>query len=245
MEWSGADGVLGYYDKEAKQDMVIGDNFKFLLLDSLSTITGYHKPSNSGIVSNEVRDTRKDEMHVRAFKGGPIAQGHYQDIKDRVKAAGGKFTTSLYVGYMDTKGLAIGCIQLTGAALSAWMDFSKEHRAQLDSHGVQINGVVEGQNGSIKYKVPKFGLMSIKPETNQAAIDLDAKLQEYLNGYLSRTKADDTNQDTRTEDYSQERDQSHEYGDEDIDDDYSRNQSKPTLTQPIGGVNLADDDIPF
>lgn len=69
-EWAGGDeGGIKHYDKEAKADVKVALPFTFLLLDELSTVKGWHEPSESGIYANEVRDTRQDALVVRAFKG--------------------------------------------------------------------------------------------------------------------------------------------------------------------------------
>lgn len=240
MEWSGSEGNLKYYDKALERDIIIGSTFPFLLLDTLATIKGWHDPSQSGIVSNEVRKTGSDIMTVRSFKGGPIAEGLYADIKDRVKAAGGKFTTNLYVGYKETaqSELKIGSIQLKGAALSEWMEFSKKHYKELNNHAVQIKGFREGTKGSIKYKVPNFELLTVTEDTNSQALALDGVLQEYLSGYLASTKTKRGGDETQAgyQEYQQNR--------QEAEDFYrSENESRPSVAPDLDDVS--DEDCPF
>lgn len=209
LEWSGQKGTLKYYDKTTKEEVEISGKFTFLLLDSLSSIKGWHESSESKIFSNEVRDTRADRFLVKSFKGGTIAEGFYADIKDRVKAAGGKFTQNLYIAFKDGDALKIGTISFSGAALMEWMDFSKGNRQALLTEAIQIDGTKEGKKGSVKFKVPTFATIGVSPETNEQAVALDKELQEYLKGYLAQKKTEQA-APSRNE-YGAD----HSYGDED------------------------------
>lgn len=185
-EWGGASGTVKYYDKDKKETVDIGSDFTFILLDELSTVKGWHDSSQSGIYANEVRNTRENELTVKAFKGGVLAQGLYKDIKDKVNAFGGKFTTNCYIAYKDGGTLKIGSLQLAGAALNEWVEFKKEHKGDIYTSSVRINGSKDGKKGSVKFKTPKFSVGTITEETDEAACLLDRELQEYLNGYMAR-----------------------------------------------------------
>jgi hypothetical protein len=187
-EWKSNKGLVQYYDKAAERNVEIGDDFTFLLLDELATIKGWHDASQSGIYANEVRDTRKTPFVVKAFKApGPLAEGLYQAIRDRVQAVGGRFHANLYIAFKNgVDGLSIGSIRFRGAALGAWFEFRKAHRNELTSKAVRIHGVTEGQKGGVKFKLPKFHLADVSPETDKAAVALDVELQKYLDAYLAR-----------------------------------------------------------
>jgi hypothetical protein len=201
-EVNGQNGEVFFYDKEKKEKVPVSTPFGFILLDETSVIKGWHEPSESGIISNEVRDTRNEVFVVRSFKGGEIASGHYNFIKDKVAASGGSYNANLYIAFKGESGkLEIGSLMLKGAALSAWFDFRKEARKQtvevdgkkvsaLYAKALVIKGWEDGKKGSIKFKKPVFALSEIKPETNLQAIDLDKQLQEYLTEYFRRTKAE-------------------------------------------------------
>ena len=75
-----------------------------MLLDQLGGVRGWHEASESGIYSNEVKDTRQDMLVVKAFKGGILAEGIYKDIKDRVNALGGQFVANCYLAFKDDAG---------------------------------------------------------------------------------------------------------------------------------------------
>ncbi len=188
-EWKSNKGLIQYYDKQAERNVEIGDDFTFLLLDELATIKGWHDPSQSGIYANEVRDTRKTPFVVKAFKSpGPLAEGLYQAIRDRVKAVGGRFHSNLYIAFKNgEEGLSIGSLRLRGSALGAWFEFRKAHRNELTNKAVRIQGFTEGSKGGVKFKTPTFKLADVSPETDKQAVALDVELQKFLDGYLART----------------------------------------------------------
>lgn len=203
-EWNGENGVVKYYDKETKKSVAVGDNFTFILLDELGCVKGWHDASESGIHSNEVKDTRAETLVVKSFKGGILAEGLYKDIRDRVAAAGGQFVANCYIAFRNGEELVLGSIQFKGAALGSWMEFQKANRSEVYKKAVQIKGSVEGKKGRIVFKTPIFHLRDISEETNQEAVALDAALQEYLKGYFARTRVEQTEKVTQYEDYSQD-----------------------------------------
>jgi hypothetical protein len=191
-EWDGSSGNVRYYDKAEKVNVVVPDRFTFMLLDQLALIKGWHDASESGIYSNEVKDTRSEPFVVKAFKlKEPLAEGFYKNIRDRVIAQGGHFTTNCYIAFKNGgDDLDIGSIQFKGAALSAWMEFAKEHRSDLFDKAIRIDGADQGKKGTITFYTPKFSLIAASPEGNAQAVELDKELQEYLKGYFSRTRVE-------------------------------------------------------
>ena len=199
-------------------------DFSFLLLDQLGTIKGWHEPSSSGIYANEVRDTRKDLLTVKAFKGGVLAEGLYKAIKDRVHTVGGQFVANCYIAFKDGGGLTIGAIGFKGAALRTWMEFTKVHRTDLYSTAIVIRGFTEGKKGRITYRMPQLDVKDISEPSNIAAMKLDERLQEYLTGYFARTQRD------QVEDSQEAHEQEEPANLPPPDDEY---------------VHAPDDDIPF
>jgi hypothetical protein len=202
-EWAGGEdaGFPRWYNKDTKADVAVALPFTFLFLDEVSTIKGYHKRSKSSIYANEIRDTRQEVLVVKSFKGGEIASGLYQDIKDKVKVAGGGFCWSVYLAYKDEHGqLAIGNFAMRGASLGAWMDFKKDCPSKKDESGksvpafyvdaVQITGYVDDKTGDNDFRRPVFGLKPTSPETNAAAVALDKQLQQFLADYFKQPKAE-------------------------------------------------------
>lgn len=221
-KWNGEKGNLRYYDKELKENVEVALPFEFILLDRLSSITGWHNNSESGIVSNEVRDTRNETLIVRAFKQKEsIAEGFYGDIRDKVKANGGKFTIMAYFAFTDDSGeIAIGSLAMHGAAMSAWIEFENDKavKPELYKRGIRIASTKEGSKGTgknkIEWKSPVFELIDLPREVNDSATEKDRELQKYFASYFKRAKVeqasefehDDINQElsTKPEDENQD-----------------------------------------
>lgn len=198
-EWNGEKGNLRFYDKEAQQNIEVDLPFQFVLLDRLLTITGWHNNSEAGIFSNEIRDTRSETLLVKSFKmKEPIAEGFYGDIKDKVKANGGKFTINAYIAFTDESGLlALGSFRMHGAAMSAWIEFENDKivRPNLYKKGIKIASTSHGEKGSGKNKIvweaPVFEIVDVPEAVNTDATELDSgKLQPYLKNYFKRSRVE-------------------------------------------------------
>jgi hypothetical protein len=188
-EWDGDKGQVRYYDKALEKKVELGMKFKFLFLDQLASVKGWHDASESGIYSNEVKSINDDILVVKSFKGGEIAKGLYKEIREKAIAAGGHYSASIYIGYMgEDKKLALGNIQFKGAALNAWVDFAKANKANLYKMAIKIVGLTEGIKGKIKYQMPIFELEAISAEADKSAVELDKILQEHLEKYLTKNK---------------------------------------------------------
>ena len=204
-EWAGGSdgGVVRYYDKEAGKQVEVGEKFAFLLLDELASVKGWHDASDSGIYSNEVRDTRQDVLVVKSFKGGELASGLYAQIRDRVGNLGGHFHGSCYIAYKDGDQYKLGNIGFKGAALMTWMAFKKQAgrkdgRPAYYVDAVRINGYEEGTKGRVTYRVPKFSLAPASEEANAQAVALDKELQSFLSEYLKRGRVEQAETSKRT-----------------------------------------------
>jgi hypothetical protein len=189
-EWNGEKGGIRYYDREAKQNIDVPLPFQYLLLEELATLRGWHDASNSAIHSNEVRDTTLEPFVAKAFKGGTLVEGKYRDIKTAINAAGGSYVASCYLAYKDGKDYKLGNLQLKGAALGAWMDFRKLHRAHLYTKAIKIEDFAEGKKGRVVFRVPIFTLSEVSVEADAKAKALDEELQAYLAIYFQRNRRD-------------------------------------------------------
>lgn len=196
-EWNGETGHPRYYDKELKANVDLTLPFEFILLDRLCTITGWHNPTEAGIFSNEIRDTRDEPLIVRSFKMlEPIAEGFYADIKDKVKANGGKFTINMYIAYAPEVGkLELGSFRIHGAAMSAWFDFEndKENRPLIYKKGIRIASTLHGEKGSgkkkIEWEAPVFEFYDLEEDEAVSALAIDRDiLQPYLTNYFARSR---------------------------------------------------------
>lgn len=229
-EWNGEHGWVRYYDKDKKETIDVPLPFKFLLLDELGSVRGWHDASKSGIYSNEVRDTRTDVLVVKSFKHGTLAEGLYKDIKDRVNTLGGQFVANCYIAFKDNGELKIASLRFKGAALGAWMEFRKANRSALYEDAVEISGFTEGKKGRITYRMPAFSTCDVSAETNSAAVALDEELQEWLTAYFNR-RTDDRTDTTAPAD---------EQDGEATPEAYAHAVAPDTYADPITA-----DDIPF
>jgi len=196
-EWAGGSdgGAFTYYDKNIRgaddkqgANVLVKLPFAFIVLDELSTIRGWCDATESGIFANEVRDTVAEPFVVKSFDGPVIAEGFYRDIRDRVAAAGGRFTANIYIAYKDVDKLKIGAVQFHGAALNAWVEFRKTAGAAIYSKAVRVASFKEGKKGSIVFRTPVFGLLDCSKEADDAAGLLQEELKKYHAEYFSRTK---------------------------------------------------------
>jgi hypothetical protein len=226
-EWNGEHGTIRYYDKEKKETIDVGSDFTFLLLDQVGSVRGWHDSSDSGIYSNEVKDTTQDVLVVKSFKGGTLAEGLYRDIKDRVGSMGGQFVANCYIAFKNNGTLAIGSLRLKGAALFAWSEFKRKNRDDIFSKAIRIKGFTEGKKGKITYRVPVLLLKDVDANTNAAAEVLDKELQKFFAGYLKRPRREQADAP-----HNADQEASGVTYDDDPDDE--------PFNEP-----LTDDDIPF
>lgn len=201
-EWAGGNegGFVRWYNKDTKQYVKCEAPFTFLVLDELSTVKGWHEPSESSIYANEVRDLSQEALVVKSFKGGELATGLYTSIKDRIVAKGGHYHGSVYVAYKEGGELRIGNLGLKGAAVGAWMEFKKGAGSKKDANGksvrayfvdaVTITGYEEAKKGGTTFRIPKFRLQTVAEDTNKQAVALDAELQAFFADYFKRPKAE-------------------------------------------------------
>lgn len=211
-EWDSDNSCVKYYDKVEKKSVSVKLPFTFLVLDQTASITGWHESSTSGIYSNEVRSTKANSLLVRSFKGGTIAQGIYQDIKEKVKSSGGKFTTNVYIAYKDGSEYKIGAIMFKGASLQSWSDFCKAHRSSLDTDAIQIASFETGKKGKVTYTTPTFKVIKASEEAQAKAIELDKVLQEYFNEYMGRPIVEEAKSTTSAPSESEAKDMLAQHG---------------------------------
>lgn len=176
-------GQFFFYDKENEQQIEVPIPFYFVVLDELATISGYNKKNDCGIYSNEVHRTTDEILRVKTFKGGESIVGFYNDIKDNVKALGGKYTKSVYAllikGEKETE---LVNFKFRGAAFSAWLD----KKVNSENSVVGITGLTEEKNGNTTYQVPVFKAFKLTSDLNQKAIDVDKELQKFLKEYKAQ-----------------------------------------------------------
>ena len=184
IEFKGSTGKFQYWDKATESNIEIPLNkIGFIVLDELNTITGYHAQAEAGIYSNEISDLSHEVLTVKVFKTNVQITGLYKDIKDNVKAIGGKFTKSVYATLITGKdSLELVNFKMSGGAFMGWL----EKHVNLYKQGVKVTGLKDAQQGSIKFKVPVFEGFDMPENLRLKAIELDKELQEYLKQYKSK-----------------------------------------------------------
>ena len=176
-------GYFSYYDKETEKEVVIPTPFYFIVLDELSTISGYNKKHDCGIYSNEVHRLKDEILRVKTFKGGESITGLYADVRDSIIALGGKFTKSVYAMLIiPEKEPELVNFKFRGAAFSAWI----EKKMNTDNCTVGVVDFKEEKNGNTIYNVPVLHAYKLDPALNQLATEMDVILQEYLKEYKSQ-----------------------------------------------------------
>ena len=192
IEWNGGDGKFYYYDKEKQEKVDMPKKFQVVGLDELATIKGYDERASSGVYANEVKDTTKEVLTVKNFKGDTLAKGLYQAIKGNL--SGGKYTKSIYAALVEKDG-SVDLINLSikGSALSPWID------AKINISGGFVitcgTNPEEKKKGRTVYYEPTF---EVKPlpegEIRDTVVQLDAEvLQPYLKQYLSQPAQEENN----------------------------------------------------
>lgn len=198
LSWDGDKGLgLKKYNKETKTNEIIKLPFKFLVLDRLTTVTGYNEPEKIGYYSNEVRKLT-DKLVVRS-KNGIEAEGTWEEVKQKLGSKGADYAQSVYIAYYEGKTLTLGNIKMKGAALGTWFTFCKENNVM--SIGVTLKESKAAKKGRTEYFEPVFSKLEIKPETDNAAKEIDKVLQEYLTGYLqgNHTTVEQSKTETKAE----------------------------------------------
>jgi hypothetical protein len=206
-EWSGEEGLVKYYDKEKKEQIKLGLPFQFLVLDALSTISGYSDADKSGYWSNEIRDLKTELFVVRTKKGKQF-EGTYAQLPS-AGLVGVKYAQSVYIAFKDENGISqIGNIKMMGSSLGAWIDFRK--KAKIFDLAITITGSVKAKKGSTVYFVPTFETSEPSSNDNSIAVDLDKELQIYLKAYFAKNKESHTEEMVAEQDLGKAIEAAHE-----------------------------------
>lgn len=184
-------GTIQFYDKDKQERISIPYPFGFIELDQLHTVTGWSDQDQSGVWSNEIKSLRED-LTVRTKRGVKYVGPYKSDQGiNQVASFGGRYTKSIYIAHKNKAGeLILGNLKLTGAALTAWIEFGSSHRTEGNWN--VITGTTEGKKGATTYQIPVFEFKG-KPTDEElaAAVELDRTLQNYLAQYLTAPKFDD------------------------------------------------------
>lgn len=195
--WAGSEGKLVYYDKQKEERVPEKLPFTFMVLDQLSTITGFSEQDKSSYWSNEVRNIKQDELTVKTSSGVKEV-GKYEDLQN-VRNKGAKYAKSIYIAYKENDVLAIGNIKASGAALTAWIEFSNKH--DVYKCAVALTGNEAAKKGTTEYFIPVFEPVVIGEESDKEAVELDKELQKYFKDYFGYQKVDDVQATNVAPDY--------------------------------------------
>jgi hypothetical protein len=189
MSWSGSTGTLNWYNKEQEKNIPVKLPFQFLVLDQLATIKGYNKQLATGFWSNEVRNTRKEELTVRS-KQGVVYTGFYKNEQGVVQVPkGADYTQSVYIAHKIGDKYVLGNINMKGSSRSAWFDFANTCKPENGTVVMDIGEKQTAQTGD--FYPPVFTYQPSTDEENTEAVRLDKELQIYLNQYLAAQKQDE------------------------------------------------------
>lgn len=186
LSWKSNDKSFEYYDKEKAENVKVPLPFRFLVLDELHSVKGWNDATQSAIYSNEVKFISKETMTVKPFKGNEIARGLYADIKEKIKSAGAHYVKSIYVMLEDG---SLANIQLKGAAVQKWGEFTAKVRNRLPDEWIIVEKTIEGKKGAVKFYTPEFrferSLSESEAEQADACFD---ELETYLKTYLVKSE---------------------------------------------------------
>ena len=192
LQWKSNDKCFAYYDKEKGENVQVPLPFKFQFLEHFSTIKGWNDASETGIYSNEIMFTSKEELDVKTFKGVEIAKGLYKDIRSKVRDAGGKYHRSVYV--LNEDGNIVN-IQMKGAVVSAYSVFMdgdsktgiKGHKHLIENNWVVVNKFQELKKGATKYSVPIFEVGSVFTDSEfKIANEKYKEIENYFDNYKGK-----------------------------------------------------------
>lgn len=174
ISFSGSTGKINYYDKSRPEgDKTLEfDELDIIVLDTRSSVSGFSESHQGGIVSNMVADTTKETLKVVAFSNGKpqdIAEGIYKEIKSDIKDAGGKFTTNVIALADLGDGMEMVNVQLSGAALNSWIDFTTDNPNES-----YYDNVIKLSKGALS-KRGKKGNVAVTAKEEK---ELDAKLKK-------------------------------------------------------------------
>lgn len=192
IQWKSKNAQFYYYDKETKEDVLLKMPFTFIPLSICSTVKGYNHKKTKTFIANEVKNLTTDVLTVTSYNNVTKEKkveykGLYSEIKDNFDQ-NIKFTISLYAGIKDDKGkLKLVNIQLNGAGLHHWFDFTKS--TDIWKNAVKVAKSTDEKNGDVTYKAPVYEALKISQEMDIEAAILQKEIENYLKEYLAKNSS--------------------------------------------------------
>ena len=193
LEWSSNDKCFRYYDKEAKENKLLPLPVKFVYLDERQTIGGWSDSNGCSIYANEVKFIGTETLTVKLSKGNEtIVKGIYKDIKEKVVVSGGHYVRSIYV-VLDGQ---LTNIKLKGSGTQAWGDFGQINKNKFGTNWIEVNDVVAGKKGSVKFSKPLFSLGAELTESEASLADVVGdSLFDFFDAKGANNTPNDSNED--------------------------------------------------
>lgn len=177
-------GQFEYWDGEKA---VHFDELEMVLLDDRKCITGYNEKRKTRITSNRVQSTAKETLRVRCGEE-ILAEGLYNDIKDKIVVSGGKFTNEIFAMVKIGGEFVPASIQFAGVANGCWIDFLDQSGGKYALYRSMVRAV-KGEHT----KKGRSEFYTVAFETAQLPADLDVVANEFnddfLQPYLNQNKA--------------------------------------------------------
>ncbi len=257
LEWSSDKKCFTYYDKEfdgSDKNRPV-KKLRFLVLEEVKSVRGFHKAEECSIISNQVLDITDGILKVRNMKKDHIATGTWAEIKSQVTGIGGKFSTDIYAMLETKSGFRIVCICMYGAALGGWIEFAKEcyKNKKTTGHGViEFAGSRPEKMGKVDYEVPLFVQKDASEEEDNAAMEQAKLLKEFFNAQKMTVQQIPTAADAGYKHEYAESQAGSQDGQDMLQDESERLRSRQEPTDHRGGTfeeQVEDedeqDDLPF
>ena len=155
IDFKGDKGVFQYYEKPLNEgdegkNIEVPYPVKFIVIDELSTISGFNDKNQCGVYSNEVFNIKNEILSVRLFKGKEGIIGKYADIKAEIQSLGGKFCKSVYALMIFNGKTELVNLKVKGSFLNAWI----ESKINTDQQGILIESCEKKKKGNTSYFEP-------------------------------------------------------------------------------------------
>jgi len=225
IEWKSNEEAFTHYVKDEDgtgKNVKLPLDTKFIVLDQLSTVTGFDDYYGTRYWSNEVRYIGKDELAVCVFVKGKdkskvkvLKKGTWKEIKGKTDA---KYAKSIYAMAKIDDEYQLVNIKLAGACLTSWITFLEKIGGDSAIYGetvVSVDKVEKMKKGAVNYTTPIFKIASKKlsQEAMDKAMELDATLQTYLDQYLETKQSPALAEESTEEVIEEEPDLTEEEGD--------------------------------
>jgi hypothetical protein len=185
LKWSNGSGEISYYDKEKKENIIIGNNISFLLLDQLSTAKGWDSQNESAIIGTEVRNPAFEPIILRSYKDGnsnQIVKGIWKtEIKDKYPV---DFYASLYIVTIINSKPVLANLQIKGACLA---DLFEAKLKSVDGFYINFKKGEQQKNGVAKwFSLSVSKTIEVPKIIDDLAVGYYNQLQDYLDQYLAK-----------------------------------------------------------